>query len=77
MDTDSFFFEVTNQNFNDIMFEHKEYFDLCISSKDSKHHNSTNKKAPEKNERSKTNTKYYKDFALKSKSYIIFTTDNK
>ena len=48
MDTNSFIFEVTNQNFNDIMFEHKEYFDLCISSKDSKYHNSTNEKAPEK-----------------------------
>ena len=37
MDTDSFIFEVINQNFNDVMLEHKEYFDLSVFREDSKY----------------------------------------
>ena len=48
MDTDSFMLEVTNQNFNDIMLKHKEYFDLSNFPKGSKYHNSSNKKVPGK-----------------------------
>ena len=77
MDTDSFIFEVTNQNFNDIMSEHKEYFDLCIFPKDSKYHDSANKKTPGKMKDEKPTQNITKVFALKSKSYIIITTDNK
>ena len=35
MDTDSFIFEVIGENFNDIMLDNKEYFDLSNFSKDS------------------------------------------
>ena len=77
MDTDSFIFEVTNQNFNEIMFEHKEYFDLSVFPKDSEYHDSTNKKVPGKMKDEKPTQNITQAFALKSKSHIIITTDNK
>ena len=44
MDTDSFIFEVTEENFNDIMLKHKELFDLNNFFKDRKYYDSANKK---------------------------------
>ena len=43
MDTDGFIFEVA-KSFNEIMLEHKEYFDLSNFPNDSKYYDSTNKK---------------------------------
>ena len=48
MDIDSFIFEVTEENFNDIMLKQKELFDLNNFFKDSKYYDSTNKKIPVK-----------------------------
>ena len=77
MDTDSFIFEVVNQNFDDIMFDHKEYFDLSVYFKNSKCYDSINKKVPGKMKDEKPSQKIDEVFALKSKSYVVITTDNK
>ena len=77
MDTDSFIFEVVNQNFDDIMLDHKEYFDLSVYFKNSKYYDPINKKVPGKMKDEKTSQKIDEVFALKSKSYIVITTDNK
>ena len=38
MDTESFIIEVIGENFDDIMLENKEYFDLSNFPKNSKYH---------------------------------------
>ena len=48
MDTDSFIIEVIGENFDDIMLENKEYFDLSNFPKNSKYHTDENKKVPRK-----------------------------
>ena len=48
MDTDSFILEITNENFDEIMFENKEFFDLNNYSKDCKYYCGDNKKVPGK-----------------------------
>ena len=48
MDTDSFIIEIVDKNFDDIMLENKEYFDLSNFSKDSKYYCVDNKKVPGK-----------------------------
>ena len=77
MDTDSFIFEVTNQNFNDIMLKHKEHFDLSNFLKYSKYHNSLNKKVPGKMKNEYPGKNIAEVIALKSKSYMVITSDNK
>ena len=51
MDTDSFIIVIIDENFDDIMLENKEYFDLSNFSKDSKYYCVDNKKSTRKNER--------------------------
>ena len=75
MDTDSFMFEVA-ENFNGIMLEHKEYFDLSNFPKDSKYYDSTNRKVPDKMKDVKPSQNIDDVRALKSKSYIVITADN-
>ena len=75
MDTDSFIFEVA-ENFNEIMLEHKEYFDLSNFLKDSKYYDSTNKKVTGKIKDGKSSQIIDQVTALKSKSYVVITTDN-
>ena len=50
MYTDSFIIEVKGENFDDIMLENKEFFDLSNFSKNSIYHCGENKKVPEKME---------------------------
>ena len=76
IDTDSFIFEVV-ENFNEIMLKHKEYFDLSNFPKDSKYYDSTNKKVPVKTNDEKSWQNINDVTALKSKSHIVITTDNK
>ena len=47
-DTDSFIIEITNEDFDEVMFENKEFFDLSNFSKDSKYYCADNKKVPGK-----------------------------
>ena len=75
MDTDIFMFEVA-ENFNGIMLEHKEYFDLSNFPKDSKYYDSTNRKVPDKMKDVKPSQNIDDVRALKSKSYIVITADN-
>ena len=75
MDTDSFIFEVA-ENFNEIMLDQKEYFDLSNFSKDSKYYDTTNKKVPSKMKDIKPSQNIDDVTALKSKSYIVIATDN-
>ena len=75
MDTDIFMFEVA-ENFNGIMLEHKEYFDLSNFPKDSKYYDSANKKVPGKMKDVKPSQNIDDVRALKSKSYIVITADN-
>ena len=77
MDTDSFIFEFTNQNFNDIMLKHKEYFDLSNFSKDSKYYDSSNKKVPGKMKNEYPGKNFAEVIALMSKSYIVIISDSK
>ena len=72
MDTDSFIFKVI-ENFDDIMLEHKEYFDLSNYPKYSKYYDSINKKVPGKMKNERPSQKIDEVFALKSKSYIVIT----
>ena len=75
MDTDGFIFEVA-KSFNEIMLEHKEYFDLSNFPNDSKYYDSTNKKVLGKMKDVKPSQNFDDVTALKSKSYIVITTDN-
>ena len=76
MDNDSFIFEVTEENFNDIMLKQKELFDLNNFFKDSKYYDSTNKKIPVKMKDEYPGKNIDEVIALKSKSYIVITTNN-
>ena len=76
MDTDSFIFEVINQTYNEIMLEHREHFDLRNFSKDSKYYDSSNKKVPGKMKDVYPGKNINKVIAIKSKSYIVITSDN-
>ena len=76
MDTDSFIFEVTEENFNDIMLKHKELFDLNNFFKDRKYYDSTNKKIPVKMKDEYPGETIDEVVALKSKSYTVITTNN-
>ena len=77
MDTDSFFFGVED-NFSDIMLnKHKELFDFSNFSKGSKYYDATNKKVPGKMKNEKPSQKIDEVYALKSKSYIVITSDDK
>ena len=59
------------------MLKHKEYFDLSNFPKDSKYHNLSNKKVPGKMKNEYLGKNIAEVIALKSKSYIVITSDNK
>ena len=75
MDTDSFIFE-TDENFEDIMLEHKELFDLSDYPKDSEYYCSDNKKVPEKVRNERISFPVYEGIYLKSKSYSIISKNS-
>ena len=77
MNTNSFIFEVIDENFNDIMLKHQDYFDLSVYSKDSKYYDPTNKKVPGKMGDERPTQNIRQVFAIKSKSYIIIASDSK
>ena len=59
------------------MLKHKEYFDLSNFPKDSKYHNSSNKKVPGKMKNEYLGKNIAEIIGLKSKLYIVITSDNK
>ena len=75
MDTDSFIFD-EESNFDEIRITKKEYFDLSDYPKDSKMHDSTNKKVPGIMKNEKPLNRIKQVYALKSKSYNILMDNN-
>ena len=58
------------------MLKHKDFFDLSNFPKDSKYYDSTNKKVPGKMKDEYPGKNIDEVIVLKSKSYIIITTNN-
>ena len=76
MDTDSFITEVIGENFDDIMLENKEFFDLSNFSKNSKYYCGDNKKTPGKM-KDEYGGKFIFEFAApKTKSYTVIDENN-
>ena len=75
VDTDSSIFD-EESNFDEIRITNKEYFDLSDYPKDSKMHDSTNKKVPGIMKNEKPLNRIKQVYALKSKSYNILMDNN-
>ena len=76
MGTDSFIIEVIGENFDDIMLENKEFFDLSNFPKNSKYHTDDNKKVPGKMKDEYGGKATYEFVAIKPKSYTIIDENN-
>ena len=76
MNTDSFIIEVIGENFDDIILENKEYFDLSNSPKNSKYHTDDNKKVPGKMKDEYGGKVIYEFVRAKPKSYTIIDVNN-
>ena len=76
MNTDSFIIEVIGKNFDDIILENKEYFDLSNSPKNSKYHTDDNKKVPGKMKDEYGGKVIYEFVRAKPKSYTIIDVNN-
>ena len=74
-DTDSLCFE-TEENFYEIMLEHKELFDLSNFPEDSKYFCYDNKKVPGKMKDEYGGTAIYEFVGTKSKMYTILDVNN-
>ena len=74
-DTDGLCFE-TEENFYEIMLEHKELFDLSNFPKDSKYFRNDNKKVPGKMKSEYGGTAIYEFIGPKSKMYSIHDVNN-
>ena len=72
MDTDSFIIEGIGENFDDIIFENKEYFDLSNFSKNS----GDNKKVPGKIKDEYGRTPILEYVGAKPKSYTLIDINN-
>ena len=68
-DTDSFIYEITGQNFYEIMLKHKEHFDLSNFPRGSKYFCIDNKKVPGKMKDEYAGKIIYENEFLKSKMY--------
>ena len=76
MDSDSFIIEVIGENFDNIMFENKEYFDLSNFPKNSQYHTDDNKKVPGKQKDQYGGTFIYDFASPKPKLYTIIDESN-
>ena len=76
MDTDRFIIEVIGENFDEIMLENKEYFDLSNFSKDGKYYCSDNKKVPGKMKDEYGGKIIFEFVAPKPKSYTLIDENN-
>ena len=74
-DTDSFIYDI-GEDFYEIMYKHKEVFDLCNQPKDSKYYCNDNKKVPRKMKDEYGGTPIYGFIGLKSKMYSICSKNN-
>ena len=71
MDTGNFIIEFTGENFDDIMLENKEYFDLSNFSKESKYYSDDNKNVPGKMKDEYGGKVIFEFAAPKPKSYTV------
>ena len=71
IDTDNFIIEFTGENFDDIMLENKEYFDLSSFSKESKYYSDDNKNVPGKMKDEYSGKVIFEFAAPKPKSYTV------
>ena len=76
MYTDSFIIEITDESFDEIMLENKEFFDLSIFSKDCKYYCDDNKKVPGKMKVEYGGTVVLEFAASKPKSYTLIDVNN-
>ena len=76
MDTDSFIMKIIGENFDDIMLEMKEFFDLSNYPKGSKYYCGENKKVPGKMKDEYGGKDIYEIAAPKPKSYTIIDENN-
>ena len=74
-DTDSLCYEI-DEDFYEIMHQHKEFFDLSNQPKDSKYYCNDNKKVPGKMKDEYGRTPIYEFIGLKSKMYSICSKNN-
>ena len=74
-DPDSFIYEITDQNFYEIMLKHKEHFDLSNFPTGSKYFCNDNKKVPGKTKDEYAGIIIYEGEFLKSKMYSLKTVD--
>ena len=76
MDTDSFIIEITDENFDEIMYEYKEYFDLSNLPKDCIYHCGDNKKVPGKMKDEYGGIPIIEFISSKPKSYTLIDVNN-
>ena len=76
MNTDSFIIEVIGKNFDDIILENKEYFDLSNSPKNNQYHTDDNQKVPGKMKDEYGGKVIYEFVRAKPKSYTIIDVNN-
>ena len=70
-DTDSFICEIIGENFYELMYKHKELFDLSNQPKDSKYFCNDNKKVPGKMKDEYAGIPIYEYIGIKPKMYSI------
>ena len=75
-DTDRFIIETSDEDFDEVMFENKELFDLSNFSKDSKYYCADNKKVPGKIKHEYCGTPIIEYAGTKSKSYTLIDVNN-
>ena len=76
MDTDSFIIETTNENFDKIMYEYKEYFDLSNLPKDCIYYCGDKNKVPGKMKDEYAGKVIFEFSSSKPKSYTIIDVNN-
>ena len=76
MVTDSFIIEITNENFDQIMYEYEEYFDLSNLPKDCKYYCGDNKKVPGKMKDEYGGKVIFELASSKPKSYTLIDANN-
>ena len=76
MVTDSFIIEITNENFDQIIYEYEEYFDLSNLPKDFKYYCGDNKKVPEKMKDEYGGKVIFELASSKPKSYTLIDANN-
>ena len=75
-DTDSFIYEIIGEDFYEIIYKHKELFDLSNQPKDSKYFCNDNKKVPGKMKDEYGGTAIYEFVGPKPKMHSIIDVNN-